>query len=116
MLSAAARMDESAMAVVTVIDHGIKPQVHPDVISVVDSELGRITISYTTGPDGTRWTSIWPTSPDALRHDLASLLNAAKAPVRRVSAVQQTSKNAPMNDCFAPRICASTGPDPQVRY
>ena len=80
VLSAAARLDESAMAVVTVIDHGIKPHVHPDVISVIDSELGRITISYTTGPDGTRWTSVWPTSPEALRHDLANLLHAAKAP------------------------------------
>ena len=80
VLSAAARLDESAMAVVTVIDHGIKPHVHPDVISVIDSALGRITISYTTGPDGTRWTSVWPTSPNALRQDLGNLLNAAKAP------------------------------------
>ena len=80
VLSAAGRLDESAMAVVTVIDHGIKPHVHPDVISVIDSELGRITISYTTGPDGTRWTSVWPTSPDALRQDLGKLLNTAKAP------------------------------------
>ena len=31
VLSAATRMDESAMAVVAVIDHGIKPTVHPDV-------------------------------------------------------------------------------------
>jgi hypothetical protein len=68
------------MAVVTVIDHGIKPHVHPDVISVIDSELGRVTISYTTGPDGTRWTSVWPTSAEALRHDLTNLLAAAKAP------------------------------------
>jgi hypothetical protein len=81
VLSAAARLDESAMAVVAVIDHGIKSQVHPDVISVIDSELGRITISYTTGPDGTRWTSVWPTSPDALRQDVGNLLNAAKASV-----------------------------------
>ncbi|MFY9920847.1 MAG: ESX secretion-associated protein EspG [Mycobacterium sp.] len=81
VLSAAARLDESAMAVVTVIDHGIKPHVHPEVISVIDSELGRITISYTNGPDGTRWTSVWPTSPEALRHDLTNLLQAAKAPV-----------------------------------
>ena len=81
VLSAAARLDESAMAVVAVIDHGIKPQVHPDVISVIDCELGRITISYTTGPDGTRWTSVWPTSPDALRQDVGNLLNAAKASV-----------------------------------
>ena len=80
VLSAAARLDESAMAVVTVIDHGIKPHVHPDVISVIDSELGRVTISYTTGPDGTRWTSVWPSSAEALRHDLTNLLLAAKAP------------------------------------
>ena len=81
VLSAAARLDQSAMAVVTVIDHGIKPHVHPDVVSVIDSELGRVTISYTTGPDGTRWTSVWPTSSEALRHDLTNLLTSAKAPV-----------------------------------
>jgi hypothetical protein len=81
VMSAAARLDQSAMAVVTIIDHGIKPHVHPDVISVIDSELGRITISYTTGPDGTRWTSVWPTTADALRQDLGNLINAAKAPV-----------------------------------
>jgi hypothetical protein len=80
VMAAATRLDESAMAVVAVIDHGIKPRVHPDVISVIDSEHGRITISYTTGPDGTRWTSVWPTSPDALRQDIGNLLNAAKAP------------------------------------
>ncbi len=78
VLSAATRMDESAMAVVAVIEHGVKKKVHPDVLTVADTEFGRITISYTTGPDGSRWTSIWPTSPDALRHDLANLLNAAK--------------------------------------
>ena len=61
VLSAACHLDESAMAVVSVIDHGIENHFHPDVISVIDSELGRITISHTTGPDGTRWTSIWPT-------------------------------------------------------
>jgi hypothetical protein len=78
ILSAATRMDESAMAVVAVIEHGIKKKVHPDVLTIADTEFGRITISYTTGPDGTRWTSIWPTSPIALRQDLATLLNAAK--------------------------------------
>ncbi|MGH3677628.1 MAG: ESX secretion-associated protein EspG [Mycobacterium sp.] len=81
VLSAAIRMDESAMAVVAVIDHGIKQRVHPNVLSVIDTDLGRITISYNTGPDRTKWTSIWPTAPDALRQDLANLLNAAKATV-----------------------------------
>jgi hypothetical protein len=80
VMSAASRLDESAMAVVSIVDHGIKPRIHPDVISVIDSDLGRVTISNTTGPDGTRWTSVWPTTHDALRHDLANLLNAAKAP------------------------------------
>jgi hypothetical protein len=82
VLSAACHLDESAMAVVSVIDHGIQNHFHPDVISVVDSELGRITISHTAGPDGTRWTSIWPTSEEALRHDLVKLLNSAKAPTQ----------------------------------
>jgi hypothetical protein len=78
VLWAATRMDESAMAVVTVSEHGVKKTYHPDVLTVADTEFGRITISYTTGPDGTRWTSIWPTTPIALRQDLATLLNAAK--------------------------------------
>ncbi len=79
VLSAACQLDESAMGVVTVIDRGIQDHFHPDIVSVVDSDLGRITISHTTGPDGTRWTSVWPTSPEALRQDLAKLLNSAKA-------------------------------------
>ena len=79
VLTAAASLDESAMAVVTVRHHGITTHIHSDVLSVFDTEFGRITISYTTGPDGTQWTSIWPTSPDALRQDVAKLLNAAKA-------------------------------------
>jgi len=82
VLSAACHLDESAMAVVSVIDHGIKDHFHPDVISVIDSEFGRITISHTTGPDGTRWTSIWPTSAEGLRQDLAKLLNSAEAPAQ----------------------------------
>jgi ESX secretion-associated protein EspG len=80
VLSAACHLDESAMAVVSVIDHGIEKTFYPDVIAIADSEFGRITISHTTGPDGTRWTSVWPTSPDALRQDVARLLNSAKAP------------------------------------
>jgi EspG family len=80
VLSAACHLDESAMAVVSVIDHGIKNHFHPDVISVIDSEFGRITISHTAGPDGTRWTSVWPTSSDGLRQDIAKLLNSSKAP------------------------------------
>lgn len=80
VVSAGCHLDESAMAVVSVIEHGIQDHFHPDVIAVVDSDFGRITVSHTTAPDGNRWTSIWPTSADALRQDLGKLLNAAKAP------------------------------------
>lgn len=80
VLTAATALDESALAAVTVIDHGIKSTFHDDSVAVIDSELGRITVSYTTGPDGTRWTSIWPTTPEALRQDLATLLNSTRVP------------------------------------
>jgi hypothetical protein len=79
VLSAACHLDESAMAVVSVIDHGIQNHFHPEVISVIDSDLGRITISHTAGPDGTRWTSVWPTTSDALRQDIGKLLESATA-------------------------------------
>lgn len=80
VLAAATSLDESAMAAVTVIDHGVQDHFHDDSLAVIDSELGRITVSYATGPDGTRWTSIWPTTPEALRHDIASLLNSTRVP------------------------------------
>jgi hypothetical protein len=78
VIAAGSRMDESAMAVVTVVDHGVTPRVHEDVLTVVDTDLGRVSVSYTTGPDGSGWTSIWPTTPGALREDLANLLAAAQ--------------------------------------
>jgi hypothetical protein len=74
VLVAGTRTDESAMAVVTVIDHGATRHVHPTVLTVIDSEHGRVSVTYTTGPDGSGWTSIWPTTQDALRQDLARLL------------------------------------------
>jgi hypothetical protein len=77
VLAAATRLDESAMAVVSVVDHGAARRAHPTVLTVVDSEHGRISVTYTTGPDGSGWTSFWPTTPSALRHDLAQLLAAA---------------------------------------
>lgn len=77
VLVAGTRLDESAMAVVSVIDHGATQQVHPTVLTVVDSEHGRVSVTYSTGPDGSSWTSIWPTTPAALRHDLAQLLATA---------------------------------------
>lgn len=80
VVSAACHFDQSAMGVVSVIEHGVERYFHPDVVSVIDSECGRITVSHTTGPDGTRWTSVWPTTPDALRADLTKFLNSAKAP------------------------------------
>jgi hypothetical protein len=73
---AAARLDASAMAVVAVIDHGVKQYVHPRVLTVVDTEFGRVSVAYTTGADRRQWMSIWPATSPALHEDLTELLTA----------------------------------------
>ena len=78
VITAAARLDESAMAVVAIIDHGAKQYVHPRVLTVVDTEFGRVSVSYTTGADRRQWVSIWPASIPALREDLTELLAAPR--------------------------------------
>ncbi|HZA10654.1 ESX secretion-associated protein EspG [Mycobacterium sp.] len=75
---AAARLDESAMAVVAVVDHGVKVYVHPRVLTVADTEYGRVSITYTNGADGRQWMSIWPTSAPALTEDLTELLSVGR--------------------------------------
>jgi hypothetical protein len=72
----------SAMAVVSVLDRvGTDRRLtpHPRVLSVADTELGRLSFSTTTGADGRGWMSIWPATAEALHDDLAGLL-AAPAP------------------------------------
>ena len=74
-VAAGLRLDESAMAVVSVIDHGVGRTVHPEVLGVYDTDYGRFSLTNTTAPDGSSWTSIWPTTPSALRQDLTRLLS-----------------------------------------
>ena len=78
VVTSIARLDESAMAVVAVIDHGATQYVHPRVLAVVDTEFGRVSVTYTTGADGRQWMSIWPTSAPALHEDLTELLTAPR--------------------------------------
>jgi hypothetical protein len=78
LVTAIARLDESAMAVVAIIDHGIKQYVHPRVLTVVDTEFGRVSVTYSTGADGRQWMSIFPASAPALREDLEDLLAAPR--------------------------------------
>ena len=78
LITAIARLDESAMAVVAIIDHGIKDFVHPRVLAVVDTEFGRVSVAYTAGADGRQWMSIFPASAPALREDLEDLLAAPR--------------------------------------
>jgi hypothetical protein len=77
-LAAATRLDESAMAVVAVIDHGVGQHVHPRVLTVADTEAGRISITTTTSADGKKWMSIWPATTDAVRADLTDLLSVPR--------------------------------------
>jgi EspG family len=75
VVSAAARLDDSASAVVAIIDHGEQMHAHPRVLTVADTEYGRISFITTTGADGNEWLSIWPTTPAGLQKDLADLLS-----------------------------------------
>jgi hypothetical protein len=79
VISAAARVDSSAMAVVGVVDHGVRQHMHPRVLTVADTDFGRITVTTSVGPDGTTWMSFWPTTPAMLRDELAALLAMPRA-------------------------------------
>jgi hypothetical protein len=79
VLAAATRLDESAMAVAVVIDHGIGQHVHPRVVTVADTEFGRISVTTSASADGKQWLSIWPATPAAVREDLAELLSLPRA-------------------------------------
>src|SRR5882757_5945960 len=79
VLTAATRPDESAMAVVAVVDHGISHHVHPRVLTVADTDYGRISMTTTVAADGKTWMSVWPASISALHDDLAELLALPRA-------------------------------------
>lgn len=79
VITAAARLDESAMAVISIVDQGIKPVFHPQVVTVADTDFGRISVTTTVGADGRKWISIWPASHAALREDLGVLLATPRA-------------------------------------
>jgi len=76
VMLAATDRERSAMGVVAVLDHGTGLRVHPHVLTVADSDYGRISLTATTGADGTEWLSIWPATPTSLRRDLGALLAA----------------------------------------
>jgi hypothetical protein len=79
VLTAVARFDESAMAVVSLIDSGVTAHVHSRVVTVADTEFGRISITTSAGADGTEWMTIWPTTVGVLRDDLTRLLATPQA-------------------------------------
>ena len=79
VVAAVTRLDESALAVVAVIDHGINLRVHPEVLTVADTEYGRISITTSVAADGKTWMSVWPSTIGALRDDLTTLLAVPRA-------------------------------------
>jgi EspG family len=79
VLTAAARFDESAMAVVSVIDTGVTTRVHPRVLTVADTAYGRVSITTSAAADGKEWMTIWPATVAGLRDELATLLAAPQA-------------------------------------
>jgi hypothetical protein len=78
VVQAAMRLDSSAMAVVAIVDHCPEIRPHSKVLTVADTEYGRISFTTTTGADGKEWLSIFPTTPSGLRQDLGDLLAVAQ--------------------------------------
>ena len=74
IFTAVGRFDESAMAVVSITDHGIGQHVHPRMLTVADTEYGRVSITTTDGADGKKWMTVWPGTAAGLRDELAGLL------------------------------------------
>ena len=74
VLSCVADFGDSAMAVVSIIDSGVSQYQHPRILTVADTESGRISITTTTSADGREWMTIWPTTMAGLRDDLSTLL------------------------------------------
>lgn len=79
VLTAVTRFDESAMGVVAVVDHGVSARVHPRVLTVADTEYGRVSLTTTVAADGKQWMSIWPAGTADLHDDLADLLAVPRA-------------------------------------
>jgi len=79
VLSSVADFGDSAMAVVSIIDSGVSQQHHPRILTVADTELGRVSITTTTSADGREWMTIWPTTMAGLRDDLTTLLKTPLA-------------------------------------
>jgi hypothetical protein len=67
------------MAVIAVVDHGISHHVHPRVLTVADTDYGRVSLITTVAADGRKWMSVWPASVTALHDDLAKLLALPRA-------------------------------------
>jgi hypothetical protein len=76
VVQAAMDLEQSAMAVIAVVDHAADIRPHPQVLTVADTDYGRISFTMTTGADGQEWLSIFPTTPTSLRQDLGELLAA----------------------------------------
>ncbi|MFL0242728.1 ESX secretion-associated protein EspG [Mycobacterium sp. SMC-17] len=74
VVTAATQLDDSAMAVVTILDRGAQLRAHERVLTVADTEYGRVTFVTKPGADGTEWMSIWPTTEASLEQDLAEFL------------------------------------------
>jgi hypothetical protein len=79
VLTAATRVDESALAVLFVADRGVTHRVHPRVLTLADTDSGRISISTSTATDGREWVTVWPAGRAGVHDDLVRLLTAARA-------------------------------------
>lgn len=77
VLASAAQPDRSAMAVVVVIDHGETDRIHQQVLTVADTEHGRMMLTSSRDAGGAQWLSMQAGTAIGIRAELSKLLRAA---------------------------------------
>ena len=77
VLASAAQLDRSAMAVVLVIDHRETDHIHQQVLTVADTEHGRMMLTSSRNDVGAQWLSMQAGTSIGIRAELSKLLRAA---------------------------------------
>lgn len=79
ILAAAADPNKSALAVVAVIDHDGTDRIHQRVLTIADTQHGRLMLTASFGAGGQEWLSAQPGTPDGIRAELGRLFAARVA-------------------------------------
>ena len=84
------------MAVAMVIDHDIAQHVHPRVVTVADTEFGRVSITTSTSADGKQWLSFGRPPPTPCARTSTGCFRATGGRVKRHAYICRGMKLVPI--------------------